>query len=406
MEAAIMEDNMSKGTSKPSRATKLAAALVAITGIVAGLTAYASAQTSDSRYYSGVITGPDFCINDSLGGPRTYPFDSPPQDGIADVCSLPRSRRETAARQNAMERLGSELALYFGQLFAEECTKVAETFGEPEAEAKDECVAPRAAHAAGQNLPAVPQAPIPLEADSGRFFSGPVITGRAFCLNRSFGGPVTYPLDRDGDGVADICSLPRTRRAAVARQNAFERLASEQEPYFNLLVAEECLRVPGSFGEPDAEAKDVCALGQPTPTATPAPTGTPGPTSGPGGTTAPSTTTPSRPTQPPNSPVATSPGTYNKRAAQNIVFSPSNGQITVGWQPPLADDNNRDNDDDPYDANDVFEYIVEYSSNRNMSSARQVVLILNRVPDNCADSSSLGDSEFQCTISGLQNRTT
>ena len=171
----------------------------------------------------------------------------------------------------------------FGQLFSQECTKVPDTFGEPEAEATDECAAPKAADAAGRALPAVPQAPIPLENTSDRFFSGPVITSRIFCLDRSFGGPVTYPFDSDGDGVADICSLPRTRRAAVARQNAFERLAVEQEPYFNLLVAEECLRVPGSFGEPAAEASDVCAIGRPTPTETA--TGDPLPTPGSGGTT-------------------------------------------------------------------------------------------------------------------------
>ena len=267
---------MSNGTSKPRRALQLGGALVAIVALVVSITAIASAQSEQSRYYSGVITGPDFCLNNSLGGPRTFPFDSD-RDGVADTCSLPRSRRETAARQNAMERLGGELALYFGQLFAEECTKVAETFGEPAAEATDECAAPRAAHAAGRALPAVPQAPIPQASASPLFFSGPVITSSVFCLDRSFGGPVTYPFDSDGDGVADICALSRTRRAAVARQNAFERIAVEQEPYFLLLVAEECLRVPGSFGEPVAEASDVCATGSATPTETGEPLPTPYP---------------------------------------------------------------------------------------------------------------------------------
>ena len=279
------------------------------------------------------------------------------KDGVADICSLPRTRRETAARQNAMERLGGELALYFGQLFADECTKAAETFGEPEKEVADECAAPRAAHAAGRALPAVRQAPIPLEDTSGRFFSGPVITSRTFCLNRSFGGPVTYPFDSDKDGVADICSLPRTRRAAVARQNAFERLAVEQGPRFNLLVAEECMRVPGSFGEPAAEAADVCAIGTGTATGTPLPTpGTgAGTGTGTGGTT---TRPPQRPITPPTPPTATNPGKYNNRAAQNLLLDPGDGQITVNWSQVPSSNPDRPDDDDPYDSDDVYEYEV------------------------------------------------
>ena len=359
---------MSNGTSKPRRAMQLAGALIAVAGLVATITAYASAQDTPSRYYSGVISGPDYCLNASLGGPRTYPFDSD-RDGVADTCSLPRSRRETAARQNAMERLGGELALYFGQLFADECTKVAETFGEPAAEATDECAAPRAAHASGRALPAVPQAPIPPETTSPRFFSGPVVTSSVFCLDRSFGGPVTYPFDVDGDGVADICALPRTRRAAVARQNAFERLASEQEPYFLLLVAEECLRVPGSFGEPLAEAADVCATGATTPTESE--TGDPLPTPNPGGTRPGGGTGGTRPDPgggtptitPPTAPVATNPGTYNRRAARNLRFDPGPNQIAVSWDPVPStqeDDDSRTNLDtnNPYGHADVYEYEV------------------------------------------------
>ena len=375
---------MSNGTSKPRRAMQLGGAFIAIAGLVAGLTAFASAQTTDSRLYSGVITGPDFCTNRSLGGPVTYAFDSD-GDGVADVCSLPRSRRETAARQNAMERLGGELALYFGNLFADECTKVLETFGEPDAEATDECAAPRAAAADGRALSAVPQAPIPLENDSDRFFSGPVITSRVFCLNRSFGGPVTYPFDSDGDGVADICSLPRTRRAAVARQNAFERLAAEQGPYFNLLVAEECLRVPGSFGEPGAEAEDVCAVGQPTPTETA--TGVPLPT--PGGTTTPS----QQPITPPSAPVATNPGTYNKRSAQNLELDPSDKQIVVTWDEVTGDDDTEDQDPDPYDADEVYEYDVWWTpKGQSWSSSRKAT--------------TDGADDREHTITGLANYVT
>ena len=384
---------MSNGTSKPRRVLQLCVALIATLGLAATITTIAYAQNTPDRYYSGVITGPDFCLNRSLGGPVTYPFDND-RDGVADVCSLPRSRRETAARQNAMERLGGELALYFGQLFADECTKVADTFGEPEAEATDECAAPKAAHAAGRTLPPVPQAPIPQENTSDRFFSGPVVTSRIFCLDRSFGGPVTYPFDGDGDGVADICSLPRTRRAAVARQNAFERLATEQAPYFNLLVAEECLRVPGSFGEPAAEARDVCALGQPTPTETE--TGDPLPT--PGGT-APGTGTtpgPGQPTiTPPVAPVASQPGTYNRRAARNLQLDPGNYQIVVTWEavPSQADpdDTRNQGETDPYDSDDVYEYHVFWSPKDTRCSTVRG----SAITDNAND--------VEHTITGLNN---
>ena len=61
-----------------------------------------------ATFFSGVIDGPHFCTNRSLGGPRTYPFDSPPRDGVADTCSLPFTRREAVARQNAMEAAFSD----------------------------------------------------------------------------------------------------------------------------------------------------------------------------------------------------------------------------------------------------------------------------------------------------------
>jgi len=55
------------------------------------------------RYFSGpVVTGPGFCLNHSLGGPVTYPFDVVPRDGVADICALPFTRREAVARQSAL----------------------------------------------------------------------------------------------------------------------------------------------------------------------------------------------------------------------------------------------------------------------------------------------------------------
>ncbi len=405
---------MSNSTSKPRRALQLSVALIAITGILAGLTVYASAQTSQSRYYSGVVTGPDFCVNDSLGGPRTYPFDSPPQDGIADTCSLPRSRRATVARQGAMELLALDFPARFGQLFAYECTDVAESYGNPEKESEDECAQPRAADAAGQAIPPVPTSRVsPNVATTWQsgFFSGPVVTSSTFCLNRSLGGPVTYPLDTNGDNVADICSLPTTRRAAIARQNALERLARERDALFDPLFSSECARlIDTSFGETAAEAEDECADLE-SETGQPLPGDDDGRTAG--GTTSSinrdgGNQQSNRPSRSVSSPSATNPGTYSKRAAQDLLLAPSNRQIIVSWDPVAPDDNGG-----MYDADEVTDYVVQYSTTRSMSSARQLVLNVNRPngavsqsqPDGCGTASA-DHSEYQCTISQLRTNTT
>ena len=73
---------------------------------------------------------------------------------------------------------------------------------------------------------------------------------------------MTYPHDSDGDGVADVCSLPRTRRAAAARQNALERLGDNQPDRLQMLFPEECSKVPATFGETKAETTDECATGR------------------------------------------------------------------------------------------------------------------------------------------------
>ena len=411
-----MEDNMSKGTSKPSRATKLAAALVAITGIVAGLTAYASAQTSDSRYYSGVITGPDFCINDSLGGPRTYPFDSPPQDGIADTCSLPTTRRATVARQGALELLALDFPARFGQLFAYECVGVAKSYGNPAKESEDECVQPKSADATGEAIPPVPASRVsPNLATTWQssFFSGPVINNSTFCLNRSLGGPVTYPLDTNGDNVADICSLPTTRRATIARQNALERLARERNALFESLFSSECARlIDTSFGEKAAEDKDECAdleseTGQPLPGDDDDETEG-GNTNDNGNGGSGGNQQSNRPSQSVSSPSATNPGTYSKRAAQDLLLAPGANSIVASWNPVTADAGNSE-----YDADEVTDYVVQYSTNRSMSNSKQLVLNVDRPdgsvssnqPDRCAEASP-AHSKYQCTISQLRQNTT
>jgi len=53
-------------------------------------------------FFSGTVSGADFCTNFSLGGARTYPNDAD-GDGVADQCSLATTRREAVARQNALD---------------------------------------------------------------------------------------------------------------------------------------------------------------------------------------------------------------------------------------------------------------------------------------------------------------
>ena len=225
----------------------------------------------DALFYSGIIDGPDFCLNRSLGGPTTYAHDSN-GDGIADICSLPRTRREAAARQQALEDIAllPELRENFNAHLAEECLSVPETLGEPDKEPADLCQQYRERSAnAPANTGSLPQAtpttpappngngPTPDDTGDGLFFSG-IINGPDFCFNHSLGGPTTYAYDSNGDGIADICSLPRTRREAAARQQALERLALEYPREFAILFQLACIKGPKTLGESDKEAVDEC----------------------------------------------------------------------------------------------------------------------------------------------------
>lgn len=226
---------------------------------------------ADEMFYSGVINGPDFCLNRSLGGPITYAFDSD-ADGIADVCSLPRTRREAVAHQKTLEDLEVVRREIFTARFAEECRSVAETFGEPDKEASDECQQYRefAGNAPGPLSPAngdtgtqaqTTDEDLESYTEGDRMFYSGIIDGPDFCLNFSLGGPATYAFDSDGDGVADVCALPRTRRAAVARQKALEHLAnasSDLEALYTAFFIVNCHRGPSTLGEPDKEANDAC----------------------------------------------------------------------------------------------------------------------------------------------------
>ena len=227
-------------------------------------------------YYSGVITGPDFCTNDSLGGPRTYPLDRD-RDGVADLCSLNDTRRGTVARQNALETLAAlnqdafKDALY-GKADGSTrgtCDSAPTNLGDDTADklAADSC-GPIAKASRTVSSPPAPVDP----AEAAEFFSG-IITGPSFCANFSLGGARTYPRDLDKDGVADICSLAFTRREAVARQNALETFTGHDQYAAALAAACTALGSTSFEGdEADKLASDACnprpaaTLGDPLPT--------------------------------------------------------------------------------------------------------------------------------------------
>ena len=205
--------------------------------------------TVTGRFFSGVINSPDFCTNLSLGGPRTYAFDSD-RDEVADVCSLPTTRRATVARQNALETLASlNLAKFRTQVQAA-CTTLTGNFGDNPADlARDACATNR-----------VTGPPPPVDPTlANQFFSG-VINSPDFCTNLSLGGPRTYAFDSDRDGVADVCSLPTTRREAVARQNALEAFTAPAKEFDNALALA-CRELAGTTfaGDSPADlARDAC----------------------------------------------------------------------------------------------------------------------------------------------------
>ena len=281
--------------------------------------------TVTNKFFSGDVTGPNFCSGASLGGPRTYAFDSD-GDGVADVCSLSTTRRATVARQNALTTLvaiGSTLSRTDqgndGETDAEDgsgtqddrtsdasfedlvvgrtgVTAIATVGDDPDtpdvtetdaairdavsavtgtcASASDklgDSAADLAADACATGKVSGPPAPVdPAIADV--FFSG-VITGPNYCTNASLGGPQTYAFDSDDDGVADVCSLPYTRREAVARQAALEMFGAH--PQYAAALAAACTALGSTdFGDSAADLdKDECVV-----PATKPPTGDPVPT--------------------------------------------------------------------------------------------------------------------------------
>ena len=232
--------------------------------------------TITDGFYSGNVTGPDFCLVQSLGGPTTYPFDSN-FDGVADTCSLNTTRRATVARQNALETLAALNPDTFKDHLHGKAAVAADPSATPPVLAApaipSQCAqAPRnLGDSAGDlvndscgrvgsfnRVVSAPPRPVdPAKADE--FFSG-VITGPNFCANNSLGGATTYAFDSDGDGVADICSLPFTRREAVARQNALNAAFSTHDQYDEALAAACAALGSTDFGDSaGALATDHCS---------------------------------------------------------------------------------------------------------------------------------------------------
>ena len=235
---------------------------LALALLVAGFAipdAAASAQaeqidSADDAFFSGLIDGPNYCLNLSLGGAQTYPFDSD-GDGVADICSLPSTRREAVARQNAYEKLADRYGERFASLVRRSCEELGSAqFGDDTSDLEaDVC-------ATGELAEVYVRPP----SDDERYWSG-VIDSPDFCTNLSFGGARTYPFDSDENGVADVCALPYTRREAIARQNAYEVLAVNYRKTFLTLLDATCadLRVTQSYfgdAQPDLNV-DACAPG-------------------------------------------------------------------------------------------------------------------------------------------------
>ncbi|WP_419917511.1 fibronectin type III domain-containing protein [Candidatus Poriferisocius sp.] len=195
-------------------------------------------RAGDEEYYTGPISSPSFCAEFSLGGARLFALDSD-GDGVADVCSLPYTRREAIARHNAVITLANRYSDLYRRLVNAECAN------QPGSEA------------CGGDTLAAPGFPPPN--DGGPYYSG-TITGPSWCANRSLGGLTTYPLDSDGDGVADVCSLPYTRREAIARQKAGDTLAATYRDEYRAILAEECRRLGrGNYGDSVADLNnDIC----------------------------------------------------------------------------------------------------------------------------------------------------
>ena len=86
--------------------------------------------------------------------------------------------------------------------------------------------------------------PVAASPASGAFYSG-TIDGPDFCADFSLGGAHLMAHDSDGDGTADVCALPYTRREAIARQRAVEALSLQHPNAYRALVNAACAITEG-----------------------------------------------------------------------------------------------------------------------------------------------------------------
>ncbi len=246
--------------------------------------------TVASDFFSSYIDNPDYCRNKSLGGPETYPHDSN-GDGVADVCSLDSTRRVAVARQNALQQL-ADLGLTIDVTDAAGRTSGATltdlVIGRDGVDASDgpdatpdtaddvaavsaivgTCARAKAlgletndADACDDDATELTPPPDPVDpADADLFYSG-VIDGPDFCTNHSLGGARTYAHDSDDDGVADVCSLPTTRREAIAKQMALEMFDSHSQYPTAFAAACTALGSETFGGSAEALAADACSVG-------------------------------------------------------------------------------------------------------------------------------------------------
>ncbi|MCY3578313.1 MAG: hypothetical protein OXH53_13475 [bacterium] len=258
--------------------------------------------TVSDTFFSSYIDGPDYCYNKSLGGPVTRPHDSN-GDGVADVCSLPYTRREAVARQNALEQLASlnltinvtdnnssagggavdrtSPATLLELMRGRNGSDAVGTPGTDGYQAAVSTIVGTCSTAKALDLRADDpdacddkydaEVPTPLPdpvdpANAAMFYSG-VITGPDFCANLSLGGARTFAHDSDvpPDGVADVCSLHTTRREAVARQLALEKFGDPDNPHpqFENAFKAACAALGSeTFGESAAALDaDACEVG-------------------------------------------------------------------------------------------------------------------------------------------------
>jgi len=173
-------------------------------------------------FFSGTVSGADFCTNFSLGGARTYPNDAD-GDGVADQCSLATTRREAVARQNALDDFSD-----VNPLTAAEQTR----------------------HDDIAELITLTEEPTPTDDQ----------TKRTDELNKKYASYITQEFEVEGTGTAGELDLGDEVDKAQAEVNSLAARKADAARWSNALAA--ACRALGTqdFGDaPSALARDACA---------------------------------------------------------------------------------------------------------------------------------------------------